>query len=171
MRISTRKAGESFAAAGFFAHWPTGCAHGRIRLWSSPKSLSKCAPSFRLRSRLTRAAAARRRTTTRTSLRFRINDLRAIEIQLSQESVSDLYLDGITCGDLIELDVPNRRLHLYVSEAELARRRASWQPPAPAYRRGYGQLYLQHVTQAPEGVDFDFLRGQDPVRITVQPKF
>jgi dihydroxyacid dehydratase/phosphogluconate dehydratase len=74
-------------------------------------------------------------------------------------------------GDEIELDLTNRRLHLHVDEAELARRRAQWQPPALAYRRGYGQLYLRHVNQAPEGADFDFLRGRDPVQITLQPKF
>ncbi|MCX6049544.1 MAG: dihydroxy-acid dehydratase, partial [Chloroflexi bacterium] len=68
-------------------------------------------------------------------------------------------------------DVAQRRLHLHVSDAELARRRANWQPPEPAYQRGYGQLYLQHVTQAPAGADFDFLRGRDPVQVTMQPKF
>ena len=64
-------------------------------------------------------------------------------------------------GDLIELDVPNRRLHLDVSEAELARRRAAWQPPAvPHTERGYAKLYTQHVLQADQGVDFDFLVGK-----------
>ena len=64
-------------------------------------------------------------------------------------------------GDLIELDVPNRRLHLDVSEAELTRRRAAWQPPAvPHTERGYAKLYTQHVLQADQGVDFDFLVGK-----------
>lgn len=64
-------------------------------------------------------------------------------------------------GDLIELDVPNRRLHLDVSEAELARRRAAWQPPVvPHTERGYAKLYTQHVLQADQGVDFDFLVGK-----------
>jgi dihydroxy-acid dehydratase len=58
-----------------------------------------------------------------------------------------------------------------VDEAELAARRAAWQPPAPAYRRGYGRLYLRHVMQAPQGADFDFLTGCDPVTVTLQPKF
>jgi dihydroxy-acid dehydratase len=62
-------------------------------------------------------------------------------------------------GDLIELDVPGRRLHLLVDDAELARRRAAWQPPAPKYTRGYGKLFLDHVLQADEGCDFDFCRG------------
>ncbi len=74
-------------------------------------------------------------------------------------------------GDEIELDVPNRRLHLQVDEAELTRHRAAWQAPAASFQRGYGQLYLQHVTQAPLGCDFDFLQGNDPVEAMEQPKF
>src|SRR4030095_12832853 len=50
-------------------------------------------------------------------------------------------------GDLIELDVPGRRLTLKVSEDELARRRAAWKSPAPRYLRGYGALSAQHMTQ------------------------
>jgi len=60
-------------------------------------------------------------------------------------------------GDRIALDVAARRLALLVDEAELARRRAAWTAPAPRYSRGFGMLYLKHVTQADEGCDFDFL--------------
>lgn len=60
-------------------------------------------------------------------------------------------------GDLIELDVPSRQLNLLVSAEELARRKAAWVPPRPHYERGYGSLFSQHVTQADEGCDFDFL--------------
>jgi L-arabonate dehydrase len=63
-------------------------------------------------------------------------------------------------GDLIELDVPKRRLHLHVSDEELARRRAAWQPPQPPLASGYWKLYTDHVTQADEGVDLDFLVGR-----------
>ncbi|HTQ00723.1 MAG TPA: L-arabinonate dehydratase [Casimicrobiaceae bacterium] len=63
-------------------------------------------------------------------------------------------------GDLIELDVPGRTLTLKVDEAELARRRAAWKPPKPHYTRGFGTLYLKHVTQANEGCDFDFLEEE-----------
>jgi L-arabonate dehydrase len=63
-------------------------------------------------------------------------------------------------GDLVELDVPNRRLHLHVSDEELARRRAAWQPPQPPLSSGYWKLYVDHVTQADEGVDLDFLVGK-----------
>ena len=62
-------------------------------------------------------------------------------------------------GDMIELDVAGRRLDLLVDEAELARRRASWTPPAPKYDRGYAALYTRHVNQADEGCDFGFLAG------------
>jgi dihydroxy-acid dehydratase len=60
-------------------------------------------------------------------------------------------------GDLIELDVPARKLTLNVNDAELARRRAAWQPPAPRFGRGYGAMFARHITQANEGCDFDFL--------------
>jgi dihydroxy-acid dehydratase len=60
-------------------------------------------------------------------------------------------------GDLIRLDVANRRLDLLVDEAELERRRAAWTPPPRRYHRGWTQLYLDHVTQADEGCDLDFL--------------
>jgi L-arabonate dehydrase len=66
-------------------------------------------------------------------------------------------------GDLVRLDVPNRRLELLVDEAELARRRAAWTPPARKDDRGYRSLYVDHVLQANEGCDFDFLRGRSPV--------
>jgi L-arabonate dehydrase len=62
-------------------------------------------------------------------------------------------------GDWIELDVEARKLHLEVDEAELTRRRASWQAPEPAFKSGYQSLYVKHVMQASEGADFDFLQG------------
>jgi dihydroxy-acid dehydratase len=62
-------------------------------------------------------------------------------------------------GDRIELDVPNRKLQLHVDDAELARRRAAWKTPKPHFTRGFGTLYLKHVTQADKGCDFDFLEG------------
>jgi dihydroxy-acid dehydratase len=66
-------------------------------------------------------------------------------------------------GDLIRLDVPNRRLDLLVDDAELERRRAAWSPPVRKDDRGYRSLYVEHVLQANEGCDFDFLRGRSPV--------
>jgi dihydroxy-acid dehydratase len=63
-------------------------------------------------------------------------------------------------GDLITLDVDQRSLHLHVEDAELARRRAAWRPPAPHATRGYVKLYLDHVMQANAGADLDFLVGK-----------
>jgi dihydroxy-acid dehydratase len=60
-------------------------------------------------------------------------------------------------GDMITLDVPNRVLRLEVDEAELERRRAAWKRPERRFERGYGELFSQHVQQADQGCDFDFL--------------
>ena len=56
--------------------------------------------------------------------------------------------------------MPKRRLHLHVSDEELAKRRASWKPPTPKLTSGYWKLYIDHVLQADEGADLDFLVGQ-----------
>jgi len=63
----------------------------------------------------------------------------------------------VQTGDDISVDVDARTLTLDVGDDELERRRAAWCKPAPRYTRGYGHLYLQHIQQAPEGCDFDFL--------------
>lgn len=64
-------------------------------------------------------------------------------------------------GDLIELDAEAGRLELLVDPQEIARRRARWQPPASPHVRGYPRLFADHVLQAPEGCDLDFLRPRD----------
>ncbi|MBT6623896.1 MAG: dihydroxy-acid dehydratase [Gemmatimonadetes bacterium] len=69
-------------------------------------------------------------------------------------------------GDMIELDVEGRRLHLDVSEEELATRRAEWKRPEPHDIRGYVSLYTDHVLQADKGVDFDFLVGKSGSVVT-----
>ena len=66
-------------------------------------------------------------------------------------------------GDVIELDVPERRVTLRVSEEELSRRRARWTPREIQYPRGFGRMYAAHVTQANRGCDFDFLEGTAPI--------
>lgn len=66
----------------------------------------------------------------------------------------------VRTGDWIELDVPARTLHLDVSEEELAKRRADWQPPPAPTDRGWARLYVDHVTQANLGCDLDFLVGR-----------
>jgi dihydroxyacid dehydratase/phosphogluconate dehydratase len=65
-------------------------------------------------------------------------------------------------GDVIELDIPGRRLSMQVSDEELERRRAAWRKPPPRYERGYGRLFSEHVSQANEGCDFDFLERGAP---------
>lgn len=63
----------------------------------------------------------------------------------------------VKTGDRICVDVPARRIHLEVSDEELARRKAAWTPPPPRYERGYGWMFGRHILQANEGCDFDFL--------------
>lgn len=63
-------------------------------------------------------------------------------------------------GDLIALDIPERRLEVKITEAEMQRRRAAWTPPAPRYERGYGWMFGKHIEQADKGCDFDFLKTQ-----------
>ena len=73
----------------------------------------------------------------------------------------------VRTGDVITLDVPARSLTLEVGDEELAQRRAAWTPPPAKFGRGYGALYLQHITQAHEGCDFDFLEAGPP---TAEPE-
>jgi len=84
-------------------------------------------------------------------------------LHVSPESAIGGPIALIRDGDLIELDVAERRLHLHVSEADLAQRRAEWKAPPPAYERGYGQLFIQQTTQAHEGCDFRFLQRGEPI--------
>jgi dihydroxy-acid dehydratase len=65
-------------------------------------------------------------------------------------------------GDMIALDVAERRLELRVPEDELARRRAAWSPPPRRYERGFGAIYMAHIQQANLGCDFDVLTGAQP---------
>ncbi len=85
-----------------------------------------------------------------------------VVLHVSPESHIGGPLALVEDGDEIELDVPGRRIHLHVSDAELAERRARWTPPKAKYQRGYGSLYLQHVRQAHLGCDFDFLEPGEP---------
>jgi L-arabonate dehydrase len=63
-------------------------------------------------------------------------------------------------GDLIELNVPERKIHLHISDAELAQRLAAWTAPKPALESGYWKLYIDNVNQADEGADMGFLKGK-----------
>jgi dihydroxy-acid dehydratase len=85
----------------------------------------------------------------------------ACVLHVAPESFVGGPLAFVRDGDVIELDVPARKLTLNVSDEELARRKAAWRRPAPRYARGYGRVFASHVTQANEGCDFDFLeRGE-----------
>ena len=66
-------------------------------------------------------------------------------------------------GDVVELDVERRQLNMQVSEEEISRRRQAWRPRSGIYPRGYGKLFMQHIKQADEGCDFDFLEGTAPI--------
>jgi dihydroxy-acid dehydratase len=81
----------------------------------------------------------------------------ACVLHVAPESFIGGPLALVRDGDVIELDIPARRLSMQVSDEELDRRRAAWKRPAPRYERGYGRLFSEHVSQANEGCDFDFL--------------
>ena len=68
-------------------------------------------------------------------------------------------------GDVIEVDVERRKLHLHVTPAELARRKAKWKAPPPHADRGWVKLYCDTVLQADEGVDQDFLVGKSGAKV------
>ena len=82
-----------------------------------------------------------------------------VVLHVAPESAIGGVLALVQNGDLIELDVPNRRLHLHVSDDELERRRSAWMPPDASMERGYVRMYMNHVMQADKGADFDFLIG------------
>jgi dihydroxy-acid dehydratase len=97
---------------------------------------------------------------------LRISDARmsgtsygACILHVAPESYVGGPLAFVQTGDEIEIDVAARKIHLHVGDEELARRRAAWTPPPPHFLRGYGAMYSQHIGQADEGCDFDFLAG------------
>jgi dihydroxy-acid dehydratase len=83
-----------------------------------------------------------------------------VVLHVAPEAAAGGPLALVRDGDWIELDVPARRLHLDVPEAELAQRRSQWQPPPPMAARGWVKLYTEHVLQADTGADLDFLTGR-----------
>ena len=74
----------------------------------------------------------------------------------------EAYVGGplalLKTGDMVELDIPDRRLDMLVDAGELAARRAAWSAPEPRYGRGYGVMFSKHIEQADKGCDFDFLK-------------
>jgi dihydroxy-acid dehydratase len=80
-------------------------------------------------------------------------------LHVAPESFVGGPLALVQTGDEIEIDVDRRSIHLAVGEEELNRRRAAWTPPPKRYERGYGAMFSEHIGQADEGCDFDFLQG------------
>jgi dihydroxy-acid dehydratase len=87
----------------------------------------------------------------------------ACVLHVAPESFIGGPLALVKTGDMIELDIPARRLELLVGDEELERRRKSWKAPQPRYTRGYGAIFAEHVTQANEGCDFAILARRDAV--------
>jgi dihydroxy-acid dehydratase len=83
-----------------------------------------------------------------------------VVLHMSPEAAAGGMLALVQNGDEIELDVSKRRLQLLVSDSELQQRKARWKAPQPALERGYWRLYHDHVLQAHEGADLDFLVGK-----------
>ncbi|MBV9858581.1 MAG: dihydroxy-acid dehydratase [Alphaproteobacteria bacterium] len=83
-----------------------------------------------------------------------------VVLHVSPEAEAGGPLALVQDGDMIELDVEARRLQLDVAAEELTRRRAAWQPSPSPYDRGYARLYIDHVMQAHQGADLDFLVGK-----------
>jgi dihydroxy-acid dehydratase len=84
----------------------------------------------------------------------------ACVLHVAPESFIGGPLALVRDGDLIELDVPARKLNVLISDEELAKRKAAWVPPAPRFTRGYGAMHQIHVMQADKGCDFDFLQRE-----------
>ena len=84
----------------------------------------------------------------------------ACVLHVAPESFIGGPLALVRDGDLIELDVPARKLNVLIGDDELARRKAAWVPPAPRFTRGYGAMHQIHVMQADKGCDFDFLQRE-----------
>ncbi|MCW3113509.1 MAG: dihydroxy-acid dehydratase [Segetibacter sp.] len=89
-----------------------------------------------------------------------------VVLHVSPEAAVGGNFSVIKNGDLITLDLPNRSLHLHVSDEELAERKQNWQAPPVASERGYVNLYTSTVQQAHLGADFEFLRGKSGSEIT-----
>jgi L-arabonate dehydrase len=87
-------------------------------------------------------------------------------LHVSPESAIGGNLALVKNGDMIELDVEQRKLHLHVGEEELEKRRKAWVKPAPATERGYVSLYIKHVMGADKGADLDFLQGSSGAEVT-----
>ena len=83
-----------------------------------------------------------------------------VVLHVAPEAAAGGALGLVQDGDIVELDVAKRKLHLHVSDEELERRRKKWKAPKAPMQRGYYKLYVDHVLQANQGADLDFLVGK-----------
>ncbi len=79
-------------------------------------------------------------------------------LHVSPESFVGGPLALVKTGDMIEVDVPARKIHLHISDEEMAKRKAAWKAPEKKYPRGYGAMFSEHIQQADDGCDFDFTK-------------
>lgn len=101
---------------------------------------------------------------------LRISDARmsgtsygACILHVAPESYIGGPLAAVQTGDMISVDIENRSIHVELSDDEIKSRLTQWNPPSRDYGRGYGRMYANHITQADEGCDFDFLTGTAPI--------
>jgi dihydroxy-acid dehydratase len=94
-----------------------------------------------------------------------------VVLHVAPESAVGGPLAAVQDGDEIELDVPGRRLELLVGEAELKERLRHWKAPRPAHVRGYPRLFAEHVLQANQGCDLDFLRPDNKEAAAFVPPY
>jgi dihydroxy-acid dehydratase len=83
-----------------------------------------------------------------------------VVVHVTPESAGGGPLSAIRDGDMIEIDVPNRKLNLLVNDEELTERLNTCQNSVPEFKRGYKWLHAKHILQADKGCDFDFLRSE-----------
>ena len=81
----------------------------------------------------------------------------ACVLHVAPETLRRRAAGAARTGDIVRCDVPGRRIDMAVSESEIAARRANWTKPEPRFERGYGWAFSQHVGQADQGCDFDYL--------------
>jgi dihydroxy-acid dehydratase len=104
---------------------------------------------------------------------IRISDARmsgtaygTVILHVSPESNAGGTLALVQTGDRIRVSASGGALELLVDEEELTKRRAAWEPEPPHYTRGYAKMYIDHVLQADQGADLDFLVGKDTRPVT-----
>jgi L-arabonate dehydrase len=90
-------------------------------------------------------------------------------LHVTPEAAAGGPLAIVQTGDPIRLNVPERKLHLLLSDQEISHRLGNWKVPPTAHLRGYPRLYIDHVLQADQGCDFDFLRPKDAAELEFVP--